>query len=56
MQRNVNANIHDEITLIDKDQINARGRILQNICKFTNKLAQAIERSNSIDLATFTRC
>ena len=38
MQRVVNSTIHDEITLIGKDQINAGGRIWQNIFIFTNKL------------------
>ena len=56
MQRSVNATIHDEIILIDQDQINARGRIWQNMGRLTNKLTPAIGRSNSIDLATFSRC
>ena len=55
MYRSVNATIHDEIILIDKDQINAQGRIWQNMCRFTNKLTLAIGQSNSIDLVTFTR-
>ena len=38
MQRSVKATIHDEIILIDKDQINARGQIWQNMFRFTNKL------------------
>ena len=38
MQRSLNATIYDEITLIGKDQINVRGRIWQNMCRFTNKL------------------
>ena len=32
MQRSVNATSHDEIILLDIDQINARGRIWQNMC------------------------
>ena len=38
MQRSVNAPTDDEIILIDKDQMNARGRIWQNMGSFTNKL------------------
>ena len=38
IQRSVNATIHDEIILIDKDQINVRGQIWQSMCRFTNKL------------------
>ena len=38
MQRRMNVTIHDEIILIYKDQINARGRIWQNIFRFMNKL------------------
>ena len=56
MQRSASGTTHDEIILIDKDQISARGRIWQNMSRFTNKLTLAIGRSNSIDLATFTRC
>ena len=56
MQRSVNAPTDDEIILIDKDQMNARGRIWQNMGSFTNKLTYAIGRSNSMDLANFTRC
>ena len=37
MQKSVNVVIHDEITLIGKDQINAWGRIWQNMSRFTNK-------------------
>ena len=38
MQRTVNTTIPDEIILNDKDQINARGIIWQNMYGFTNKL------------------
>ena len=34
----MNATIHHEIILIDENLISARGRIWQNICRFTNKL------------------
>ena len=36
--RSVNATINDEISFIDKDQINAQGQIWQNMCMLTNKL------------------
>ena len=38
IQRSVHTTIHDEITLIDKDQITALGLIWQNMCRFTNNL------------------
>ena len=38
LQRGMNTAIHDEITLIGKYQINAVGRIWQNMFRFTNKL------------------
>ena len=38
IQRSVNATILDEIILIDKDQVNVRGRTWQNMCRFTSKL------------------
>ena len=38
MQRRMNATIHDEIILTDKDQINAQGKICQKMCRFTNTL------------------
>ena len=38
MQRSMNATTHDEIILTDKDQINGRGGLWQNMCKITNKL------------------
>ena len=34
MQISVNATIHDEIILIDKDYIYVRGQIWQNMCRY----------------------
>ena len=38
MERSMNTTNHDEVTLIDKDRINAQEQVWQNMRRFMNKL------------------